>query len=684
MARISQFKSNLTSGVLDPRLKSRADIQHYANGIEIGDNMVILPFGGARRRGGLPYVYEIPVAVAGNGQLVAFSYNSTDVQYLLAFVEQRIYFFRNGAVIANINGSGNPYLASPYPISVARELRFAQTADAMVIVHPDYAPRLLVRGTSDSLWTLSTITFDFIPQIDYNDATSPTPTSEVQDVTFTGFTTGIQFKLDLEGVITEAITYDTTTASTANRIAKAIGKLWNTNDGDVTCAFQAGTTYRVTFQNGAARNYDLMTGYALSGAVTIAVASVTNGVARTEAAWSSARGWPRTVTFYEGRMVFGGTKGRPQTVFLSASTALFNFNIGEGLDDDAIMKTLDTDQVNAIQNIIPGRHLQIYTEGAEFFVPDFPITPENSNFRTQTTYGSSRVRPLQAEGATLFLDRFGRGLFQFIYNDVEAAYGAASLSRLAAHLLNSPVDMAVQKSLNDEDTNYVYVVNTDGTMAVLNTLRTEEISAWTPWSTGGHFLSVALLGEDAYFLVRRATGTPTDAWYIEHHDLDYYLDNGQIVTAGSPQTAWSVAAHLNGIDCRVRGDNAILLNRTPVAGAITTEAAVASIEIGRWFAPRVKLLPPAVALGDGLTQMRRSRLSRARVHVRQTQGLIVNGRPMPERYLDLDALDTAPAALSGIFEVRLNGWGLLQAIDFTQEQPLPLTLLAVEYEGAMN
>lgn len=773
MARVSVFKNNFTSGVLDPRLKSRADIQHYANGVEIGDNMVILPFGGTRRRGGLKYVYEIPAAVAGNGQLMAFSYNSTDVQYLLAFVEQRIYFFRNGAIITNINGSGNDYLVSPYPIAVARFLRTAQTADSMVIVHEDYAPRLLVRGATDATWTLSTITFDFIPQIDFNDASSPAPTSEVQDVTFTTVSVGNQFKLDLEGVVTEAITYDTVTATTANRIQKALAKLWNTADGDITVAFTAGTTYRVTFRNGAARNYDTMTGYTVVGTGTIAVAAITNGVPRTENAWSATRGWPRSVTFYEGRMVFGGSKSRPQTVFLSASTALFNFNIGEGLDDDAIMKTLDTDQANKIINIIPGRHLQIYTEGGEFFVPDFPITPENSNFRTQTTYGSSRVRPLQAEGATLFLDQFGRGLYQFVYSDVEAAYGASSLSRLSANLLNTPVDMAVQKSLNDESTNYIYLINTDGSVALLNTLRTEEISAWTPWDTEGQFLSVSVLGEDVYFLVRRVNGAGANAWYVELLDEDAYLDSSVLKAGGSTvvnianvryqetslgsnnyqrliDTAaahgltvgtivvvaavngsqhydingtWTVEAvsdtdtvrlganvfgpikgsyvsggtltygssttvtglsHLNGVLCRVRADGAILANKTPSGGSITIEVTATIVEVGRWFQPRVKLMPPAVSLSDGPTQMRRSRLGKVKVNVRQTQGVLVNGYPIPERYLNADPMDTAPAALTGVLEIRLAGWSLLPAVDLTQEHPLPLTLLAVEYEGGVS
>lgn len=679
MARITTYKSNFTSGVLDPRLLARADITHYQNGMQTGENVVVVPHGGVRRRGGMLYVDAIPTAVAGDMQLAAFSYNSTDEQYLLVFADSRIYFFKDDAMVTNINGTGNPYLASPWPVTISRRIRWAQTADTMILVHEDYAPRILVRGAADNLWTLASVTFDYVPQIDYDDGSSPSPTSEVQDIVFTGFNIGNTFKLDLENVVTEAITYDTNTSATAQRIGAALAKLYNTGSGDVTCAHTGGTTYRVTFANGAARNYELMTGYATSGTGTIAISEITGGVPRTEDAWSAIRGYPRSVCFFENRMVFGGTKSKPQTVFMSGSNNFYNFNLGEGLDDDAIQRTLDTDQVNAIVNVLPGRHLQVFTEGAEFFVPDFPITPANSNFRLQTTYGSSTVRPIQVEGATLFFDLHGHGLYQFLYNDVEAAYSATSLSRLAAHLIDAPVDMALQRSTGDDDTNYLFVVNGDSTVAVLNTLRNEEIAAWTRWTTDGSVLGCAVLGESAYFLVARADGTNTVRWYIEKLDTSLYTDSARTYS-GAPATTWSISAHLDGIDCAVRGNGAPMLNHTPAAGSVTVENSISSLEIGRGFDTQVKLMPAAAQLATGPSQMRRSRLARCRCLVQQSQGLTINGYPMPERYLDVDALDTAPGALTGQFEVRLAGWGTQLAIDIQQSLPLPMTLLGVEYD----
>ena len=68
----------------------------------------------------------------------------------------------------------------------------------------------------------------------------------------------------------------------------------------------------------------------------------------------------------------------PSTLFGSKVGSFFNFKAAEGLDDDAIKITLSTDQVNTITGLRSGRDLQIFTTGAEFFIPQGdldPITP---------------------------------------------------------------------------------------------------------------------------------------------------------------------------------------------------------------------------------------------------------------------------------------------------------------------
>ena len=63
--------------------------------------------------------------------------------------------------------------------------------------------------------------------------------------------------------------------------------------------------------------------------------------------------------------------------------------------------------------------------------------------------------------------------------------------------------MDVSKGTANDDANYVYFVNGDGTAAVFNSLRAQEVSGWTKWTTAGDIESVAVVVDDVYFVVKR-------------------------------------------------------------------------------------------------------------------------------------------------------------------------------------
>ena len=165
-----------------------------------------------------------------------------------------------------------------------------------------------------------------------------------------------------------------------------------------------------------------------------------------EDSWSNTRGWPRTCSFHEGRLYFGGSASEPSTLFASKVGDYFNFKADEGLDDDAIKITLATDSVNAITALRSGRDLQIFTAGAEFFIPQAdlsPITPANITVKSATRRGTKfGIRPQAAEGGTLFIQRQGKALREMLFSDVELSYVANNVSLLNSHLLLDPQRMA--------------------------------------------------------------------------------------------------------------------------------------------------------------------------------------------------------------------------------------------------
>ena len=125
-----------------------------------------------------------------------------------------------------------------------------------------------------------------------------------------------------------------------------------------------------------------------------------------EPAFSALRGWPVTVAFHQDRLVIGGSRDLPNRLWLSKAGDLFNFDLGEGLDDEAIEFPILSDQVNAIRGVFSGRHLQVFTSGAEWMVTGDPLTPTSVQARRQTRIGSvvdRYVPPKNVDGATLFV-----------------------------------------------------------------------------------------------------------------------------------------------------------------------------------------------------------------------------------------------------------------------------------------
>ena len=222
MARFVSIQTNFSNGELDPLLRARVDLQAYQNSLEKATNVVCQPQGGIRRRPGTRYITSLPnsgAESAANGvRLVEFEFSTSD-SYMLCFTHNRMYIFKNKVLITNINGTGNPFLStSGVSLTGARlsSIVWTQSADTLIVVHPDIAPVQIVRGANDATWTASAITFDSIPKHAFTlSVTNPsgtlTPSAVSGKVTLTAsasvFSSGI-YELSIKFRIFEFIFTD--------------------------------------------------------------------------------------------------------------------------------------------------------------------------------------------------------------------------------------------------------------------------------------------------------------------------------------------------------------------------------------------------------------------------------------------------------------------------------------------
>jgi len=393
--------------------------------------------------------------------------------------------------------------------------------------------------------------------------------------------------------------------------------------------------------------------------------------------WSTSKGWPKSATFYQGRLWFGGSRSRPQTLWGSVTNDFFNYDVGTGLDDEALDLTLDTDQVNAITAVYAGRHFQVFTTGGEFSINDLPITPSKSAVRRQTLFGASSIPPKSIDGSTIFVDRTGKSVREFLYAYAEDAYTSGTVSLLASHLLNSPVDMDSLRGTDSADANYVYFVNSDGTVAVYNSLRAQEVGGWTKWTTSGSIESVSVVVEDVYFLVKRTINGVTKR-YLEKVDPDSYTDANVRKTQTSSKTITGLT-HLNGEECRVRSDGAVVTSATPSGGSITMLTAGADVEVGLNYNTKIKTMPVNQDFQDGPILTRKKRIVRVEANLYESIGVSVNGEYMVDRSFGMN-LGGGVTPFTGIKEMFLLGWTDLAQIEITQADPAPMTLLGIGLE----
>lgn len=728
------IQTNFTAGELSPKLLGRPDFQKYYNGARELTNWLIYLQGGITRRPGTYYVSEVKDSSDAT-RLVAFEFSSTQA-YILEFGDLYIRFYKDKGQI--VSGSSAYEISTPYASSDIWELRFTQSADTLYIVHPDYAPRKLTR-TGHTSWTLSTINF-LPPAMDERDVAGPkalTPGATTgEDVTFTAssscFLAGDEGRQIVYGtsraVITEVT--GTTTAvcdivddwsSTSQmaagawyfrgtpssyirfRVGKREGSIMPIEGRDDT-----NENYQNTFRSTDVGRYILanngvfkITSYENAYRVNCEVlreldyTDYTNLWLMDDEVWSSTLGYPSTVTFYENRLMLGGSAEYPQTVWGSVVDDYESFIPGSD-DADSYSFTLLSRAVNTIRWLETGQVLYIGTMGAEWRLGDNdlqePTTPTNVYARQETNYGSADIQALQVENAVLFVQRGARRIREYAYVYSQDAYSSPDLSLLADHLFDSDiVDMAYQKSPQS----MLYVVLASGKLAVLTYDRSNEVVGWQSWVTDGAYQSVAVIpgetgGEDeVWVIVRRQIGS-TYKRYVEYfkpqnwgedHEDAFFVDCGLTYSGSSTSTVTGLS-HLNGKTVALLVDGATQTSKKVVSGSVTLDQAGRTVQAGLPFTSTVETLPIAEANATAFLQGKQKNVHQVLFRLLSSLG----GQAGPDSS-HLDTLDyqrfgmtmgAAPDLFTGDmpFDPR-SGWGKDGTVYLTNTTPQPMTVLAI-------
>jgi len=329
-------KTSFLGGELSPKIQGRIDIPHYQHGADELTNFIVGPQGGIKRRPGSKYFADL--TSVGIAALIPWIVNPLNEECYLFYFETgssnptfAAYNTIDGTSLTS--GSGLSFAASfskdhlglDYSIiSRKEEFDWAIADNKLVIVHP-FRPPIIVRRNDkndfsvyqwEDAYSLTHIssksqTYLKVPYLEYNDDTN---TGETLTFSSGSYSVGTNVTVTASGFAPFSLSGSTSDQD--------IGTFWKVQDsnGNVT-----------VFEIEHHVNNTTSQAYATIRAVDSAFAGPSSTWA--PQAWGTlagtggrigSRGWPQTVAFHENRLIFGGTRTSPNTIWASKA-----FDIGE-------------------------------------------------------------------------------------------------------------------------------------------------------------------------------------------------------------------------------------------------------------------------------------------------------------------------------------------------------------------
>ena len=616
-------------------------------------------------------------------------------------------------------------VTTTYSIDDIFEINHVQSADVLYLAHKDHEPAKLTRTTATS-FTLTDIDFIDGPWLDENDtdttmyasaATGTGITITASADVFTSDDVGryIRFREILE------IEHDEWAASTsyaANSTVRFAGHVYKQATGSTQTSGNTAPVHLSGTETYGNIDWEYLhdehghvkiTGFTSATVVTAdvhedqygnsrlpdsAVGSANANTRWSLGAFDGDQGFPRAVAFYEERLYFAGTPGRPQTIFGSVTADFENMTPGI-LDDSAINITIASDQVNVIKHMIPGRFLQVLTSSSEFTLSGGttgPVTPTNVSVLRETTFGSSDVRPLRAGASTILIQKGQEKVKEITFDlDTDGLVGR-DLTILAEHLARGGLtDMVWQQ----EPELVLWFVRSDGTLVGLSYDPANNTIGWHQHPLGGtgtveSITAIPSGAEDQVYLSVKRTINSATVRHIVYMKPVYfgtdvsdafYVDSGLTYDSTATDTI-SGLNHLEGETVQILADGSAHADKTVSGGSITLDRNASTVHVGYSYTSLVETLRIEAGADDGVSQGKIKRIHGVTVRFIDTVGAEVgpdtsNLDRIPFRDSSM-AMDTAVPMFDGDKEIFFpSSYETDARAVVRQTQPLPMTVLAI-------
>jgi hypothetical protein len=640
-------------------MEGRVTLDTYREGLADMTNLLVLPQGGVTRRPGTEYLGEIKNS-AQAARLIPFQFKTTDT-YILEFGDQTMRVFRSG-------------------------LQVLDATDKVITGITQANPGVITSNShgfsdGDEIFVDAIVGMTELNGRNYR----------VDNATTNTFTLTDLFGNDID-----------TTSFTAYGSAGTATEIYN-----IATPYAVADLPALRFVQSADTMFIVHPSYAIRKLTrtadnnwTFSTASITGSPS--PALNDTTDNYPSVVTFFEQRLVFGATNNNPQTLWFSKNGDYENFTTGTG-DDDALVYTIASNQVNAIRYLSATRVLTIGTTGGEYVLTatsDGPVTPTTTLIRKYSNYGSAAVEPVQVADVTLFVQRGGRKVREFRYvGDINvSAYQAPDITIVAEHITAGGLTAFAYQQ---EPDGVIWAIRADGTLLGVTYRREEEVVAWHKHVIGGEFSggqavveSIATLpsdtGEDELYMIVKRTINGATKRYVE---LMRPFDFGGVTTGaffvdcglryeGTATGTLSGLYHLEGETVTVLANGATHPDREVTGGGITLAYNSTTAAVGYNYTSSMQTMRIEAGSADGTSQGKPKRIHAVTLRLLETVGIEVgNSSNENDRVFFRDSsmpMDQAVPLFTGDKDIEFpGGYDDDDRLYVRQTQPLPMSVLAL-------
>lgn len=263
-------------------------------------------------------------------------------------------------------------------------------------------------------------------------------------------------------------------------------------------------------------------------------------------AWgdSPTTGWPGAISFYQDRLVLGGSTGSPQTLWMSKIGDYANFGTSSPIaDDDAINVTLTSDAMDGIQAFASLGDLVIFTTTDEWRISgsgdNGAITPTNITAHRQATdIGSSHIQPMLVGGAVIFVQTHRTQVHSIGFDLSTDGYTGGEISVFSSHLFewrdsrngaarSRRITAAAWQKVPDR---LIWFVLDDGSAVTCTFQQDQQICAWARHETTGQIADVCSVphpdGYDELWAVIKLGSDWIISYMRPRANETAYTDNG--------------------------------------------------------------------------------------------------------------------------------------------------------------